>query len=92
LDQQLDENDRPLTGQEPYNQVNAIALKHDICYRDTSMKKGKLKCDQQMLDSLSQTKTKDIRESVDKRFVQAATGTKYKLGLETKNETRRCGK
>jgi len=45
-----------------------------------------------MLDSLSQTKTKGIRESFDKRPVQAAIGTKYKLGLRTKNGKRRCGK
>jgi len=45
LDQQLDENDKPLPRQEPYNQVDAIALKHDICCRDTGMIKGKLKCD-----------------------------------------------
>jgi len=64
-------------------------LKHDICYRDTGTKKGKLKCDQQMLDSLSQIKTKGIRESFDKHLVQAATGTKCKLVLETKNETQR---
>jgi len=36
------------------------------------------------LDFLSQTKAKGIRESFDKRLVQAAIGTKYKLGLGTK--------
>jgi len=45
-----------------------------------------------MLDSLSQTKTKGIRESFDKRLVQAVIGTKYKLGLGTKNGKRRGGK
>jgi len=40
LDQQLDSNDKPLPGQEPFNQVDAIALKHDICYKDIALKKG----------------------------------------------------
>jgi len=45
-----------------------------------------------MLDSLSQTKTKGIRELFEKRLVQAAIETKYKLGLGTKNSKWRCGK
>lgn len=92
LDKQLDVNDQPLPGQEPYNQVDAISMKHDICYRDNNNKQGKLKCDKEMLSSLSQTKTKNFRESFDKKLVQAAIGTKYKLGLGSKNEQRRRGK
>jgi len=45
-----------------------------------------------MLGSLSQTKTKGIRESFDKRIVQVAIGIKYNLGLGIKNETQRRGK
>ena len=45
-----------------------------------------------MLNSLSKTKTKGIRESFDKKFVQAAIGTKYKLGFGAKNGNRRRGK
>ena len=39
---------------------------------------------QKMLDSLSQTKTKGIRESFDKKLIQAAIGAKYKLGFGEK--------
>ena len=92
LDKQLDENDQPLPGQEPYNQVDAIAMKHDSCYWDNDYKQGKLKCDKDMLDSLSQTKTKGIRESFDEKLVQAAIGTKYKLGVGSKNLKKRRGK
>jgi len=53
--------------------VGVIALKHDIW--DTSSKTRKLECDEKMLDSLSQTKTKGILELFDKRLVQAAIGT-----------------
>ena len=84
LEKQLDANDQPLPGQEPYNQIDAIALKHDICYRDNNNKQGKLKCDKDMLNNLSKTKTKGVRESFDKKLVQAAIGTKYKLGLGAK--------
>ena len=31
MEEQLDANDQPLPGQETYNQIDAIALKHDIC-------------------------------------------------------------
>ena len=31
---QLDSKDRSLPGKEPYNAVDAIAMRHDICYRD----------------------------------------------------------
>jgi len=68
----LEENDRPLPGQEPFNQEDTIALKHNICYRDNSTKKGKLECDKQMLDSLSQKKTKGIWKSFDKRLVPSS--------------------
>src|SRR5215470_17872270 len=50
LHEQLDENDNPLPGQEPYNKVDEIAMKHDICYRD--QKDDKRGCDRKMLDEL----------------------------------------
>jgi len=45
-----------------------------------------------LLNSHSRTKIKGIRESFDKRLVQAAIGTKYKLRFGTKNSKRHCGK
>ena len=45
-----------------------------------------------MLNSLSKTETKGVRESFYKKLVQAAIGTKYKLGLGAKNGNQRCGK
>ena len=63
LEKQLDANDQSLPGQEPYYQIDAIALKHDICYRDNNNKQGKLKYDKDMLNSLSKTKTKSVRKS-----------------------------
>ena len=48
--------------------------------------------DKDMLNSLSKTKAKGVRELFDKKLVQAATRTKYKLGLGAKNGNRRRGK
>ena len=31
LDKRIDENDNPLPGYEPFNQIDEIAVKHDIC-------------------------------------------------------------
>jgi len=53
---------------------------------ETTITKLKKNCDKQMLDSLSQTKTKGIWESFDKHLVQAAVGAKYKLGFGTKKQ------
>ena len=54
LDTQLDENDTRLPGQKPYNQVDEIAMHHDVCYRDSPSSKGT--CDRKMLDDLSEMK------------------------------------
>ena len=74
----------PLPGHLPYNQVDSIALQHDICYRDNDTKKGKHKCDDVMLSSLKKMKPKNFRERVcvHKKIVQGVTlGTKRFLGL-----------
>ena len=50
LQLQLDSTDQPLPGQELYNAVDAIAMLHDICYRDNE--NGKADCDRKMLAEL----------------------------------------
>lgn len=90
LHEQLDENDNPLPGQEPYNQVDAIALKHDICYRDHE--NDKHGCDKKMIQDLNDMTPKNLRERVDRGFVKAIIGSKLKLGLGvTKNLKGRRG-
>ena len=76
LDEQLDENDLPIRGQEPFNAVDAISMRHDICYRDNS----KQKCDEEMLEELDQLDPKDIREKIDKKIVQGIIMSKNRLG------------
>ena len=85
LDKQLDENDNPVPGQEPYNQVDAIALKHDICYRDHE--DNKHGCDRVMIEELNSMTPKNFREKIDRGLVKAVIGTKLKLGLGNKGTT-----
>ena len=78
LHEQLDENDQPKPGQEPFNAVDAISMRHDICYRDQS--ENKHGCDDKMLQALEILKPKGIRERIDRRLVKAIIGSKRKLG------------
>ena len=82
LEEQLDENDTPVPGQEPFNAVDAISMRHDICYRDHGdTKGGKHDCDDTMLKELDVLEPKNIREKIDKRLVKSLIGAKRKLGL-----------
>ena len=82
LEEQLDENDNPIPGQEPYNQVDETAMRHDICYRDNKDKK--LECDKVMIDELNNIKPKNFRERIDRALIKGVIGTKLKLGLGNK--------
>jgi hypothetical protein len=85
LDKQLDKNDKPLPGQEPYNTVDAISMRHDICYRDHKTLKGKRYCDERMLDELNQMKPKGKRERIDRQVVKSIIGAKKRMGLGLEN-------
>ena len=80
LSEQLDSNDNPLPGEEPFNAVDEVSRRHDICYRDNNNKAGKRKCDETMLTDLDGVKPKNRREKVDKYLVKAVIKTKNKLG------------
>lgn len=81
LQKQLDANDNPLPGNLPYNNVDRISMRHDICYRDNNDRKGKHKCDEIMLRDLKILKPKDFREKIDKNLVYQIISAKRKLGL-----------
>lgn len=84
LDKRIDENDNPLPEFKPFNQIDAIALKHDICYRDsdkTGSSKTRKDCDKEMLTDLDKTKTKGFREKIDYAIVKPIIWLKHKLGL-----------
>ena len=81
LQDQLDQNDIPIAGQEPFNAVDAISMHHDICYRDNNTKLGKRKCDDQMLLELDQIEPKNLRERLDRALVKKIISKKRRLGL-----------
>ena len=82
LHEQLDEFDQPRAGQEPYNAVDAISMRHDICYRDSNKtREGKHACDDEMLKELNILHPKTIRERIDRSLVRLIIGKKRKLGL-----------
>ena len=82
LDEQLDENDIPLSGQEPCNAVDKISMRHNICYRNEgNSKKGKHECDDDMLKELHLLEPENIGEKIDRKLVKSLMGTKRKLGL-----------
>ena len=72
---QLDSKDNPLPG----NAVDAISMRHDICYRDNPA--GKHKCDRKMLAELNTLVPEGRREKVDRQVVRSIIGLKHKLGL-----------
>ena len=78
----------PILGQEPFNGVDEISMRHDICYRDNDNKVGKQNCDDKMLMELEQLEPKDLRERIDKTFVRNIISMKKRLGwgIEWTNE------
>ena len=79
---QLDENDIPIPGQEPFNAVDEISMRHDLCYRDHGTESGgKHACDDEMLRELDILHPKGIREKIDKKLVRSIIAKKRQHGL-----------
>ena len=57
----------PLPGQEPYNAVDAIAMRHDICYRDNEI--GNADFDRKLLAELNGLIHRGGREKMDRQLV-----------------------
>ena len=66
---QLDSKDSPLPGNEPYNAVDAISMRHDICCRDNDTPAGKREFDRKMLTELNAFVPESRREKVDRQLV-----------------------
>ena len=78
---QLDSKDNPLPGNEPYNAVDTIFMRHDICYQDYDTPAGKRECDREMLAELNALVPKDRLEKVDRQLVRSIIGLKHRMGL-----------
>ena len=78
---QLDSKDNPLSGNEPYNAVDAIPMHHDICYRDNDTPAGNHECDHAMLPVFNGLVPKGRRDKVDRQLVRNIIGLKHRMGL-----------
>ena len=76
LEKQIDSNNRPRKGEEPFNGVDNISMHHDICYRDGY---PKIECDQKMKAELNDLKPKNLRENFDKKLVSGIMNLKMLL-------------
>jgi transposase InsO family protein len=82
LHKRLDENDNPLPEFQPFNQIDRIAMHHDINYRKADKGEGtRHEADKIMLNELDAIKTKGIREKLDYAIVKPIIWMKHKLGL-----------
>ena len=86
LEEGLDEDENPMPGREPYNQVDDVCRIHDFMYSKAKNKADKHKADKDTLDNLKKLKPKHFREKVDKAVTRTWIGTKYELGLEVKQK------
>ena len=78
---QLDLRDNPLPRNEPYNAVDAISMRHDICYRDNDTPAGKRECDCKMLAEFNALVPVDRRENMDRQLVRSIIGLKHRMGF-----------
>ena len=76
---QLGSKNRPLPGKEPSNADDAIAMRHDICYRDNE--NGKTDCDRKMLAEQNALTPRGGREKIDWQLVRGIIGLKHRLGM-----------
>ena len=68
-----------MSGNEPYNAVDATSMRHDICYRDNPA--GKSECDRKMLAELNTIVPTGRRDKIDRLRVRSIIGLKHILGM-----------
>ena len=88
---QLDSKYNPMPGNEPYNAVDAISMRHDICYRDNDTPAGNRECDRKMLAELNALVPEGRCEKVGRQLARSIIGLKYRMGrgIDLSNQVRR---
>lgn len=85
LDIRLDNNMIPKENEEPYNNLDNVALNHDIRYTLAEQSENPLNekhsADKLMLEELDKITTSDIPEWFAKQLTKLAINTKLKLGI-----------
>ena len=64
-------------------QLDAISMRHDICYRDNET--GKSECDRKMLAELNALTPRGRREKVDRQVARGNIGLKHRLAYGAVN-------
>ena len=78
---QLDSKDNSLPGNELYNAVDAISMRHDIFYRDNDTPAGRHECARKMLAVLNALVPEGRHEKVDRQLLRSIIGLKHRMGL-----------
>ena len=81
LDLRLDSNDIPLPGEEPVDRDDAIALKHDIAYRNYPDLESKHEADRRMIEQLKSLKNLTFKEKFHRAMIIKLLQAKLKLGV-----------
>ena len=68
---QLDSQDKSLPREEPYNVVDVISMRHNICYRDNDKPAGKRECHRKMLAELNALRPTVRPEKADRQLVRS---------------------
>src|SRR5829696_2580044 len=82
LDIRSDENDRPLSGEEPINRVDQTCYRHDLDYRNAAEDLSKKhEADRIMLQQLNSITNPALRERLDRLLIKGIINSKLKLGV-----------
>ena len=79
LDIRLDKNDFPKPGDEPINEIDQLAYKHDLAYRSDDIN-IRHKADQEMINGLKQLKNLSIPQRLIRTLIIRLFRAKIKLG------------
>ena len=64
-----------------HNAVDAISMRHGICYGDNDAPDGKRECAHKMLAESNALVPEGRREKVDRQLVRSIIGLKHRMGL-----------
>ena len=88
LHKRVDNYGRPLPHSKPINEIDRIAMQHDLDYEYGMSKKD---ADRKMIRALDRMKAKNWRERIDKLIVRSAIRGKQMFGLGKPRRKQRGG-
>jgi len=79
LDIRLDKNNKPKSGEEPVNAIDAACLKHDLAYKSENIKDRHL-ADINLIHDLNSFKNLKLTEKMAKALIKIAMKSKVFIG------------